>query len=56
MTKKMIDEKFKAVCKYCDIKLAAGPNSGTKHIRIHVVLSNEKTAKIPSSFPKDVKC
>jgi hypothetical protein len=29
MTKKLIDGKFKAVCKYCGTKLAAGSNSGT---------------------------
>jgi BED zinc finger len=36
MTNKLIDGKFKAVCKYCGTKLAADSNSGTRHIKAHI--------------------
>jgi BED zinc finger len=36
MTKKLIDGKFKAVCKYCGTKLTTDSNSGTRHIKAHI--------------------
>jgi BED zinc finger len=53
MTKKLIDGKFKAVCKYCGTKLAAGSNSGTRHIKAHVESClRKKQQTFPKAFQK----
>jgi len=53
MTKKMIDGKFKAVYKYCGTKLAAGSNSGTRHIKSHIESClRKKQQTFPKAFQK----